>query len=117
MDGIVTLAERQRRKLDAMQASVVSLDAAPSAYARRDGGRFIRFGSSAKGQLRVSSDIDLIADFPTHRLNIEACDVADDLCVQRDLVPDSRPVDWCSARLLDRDLAEARSCDERSALG
>lgn len=95
MDAVVTLAERHRRKLDAMLAALPLLDAKLTAYARQHGGRFVRFGSSATGRMQVSSDIDVLADFPA-RTVIAACDAADGFCTVLGLVPDCRPSAWCS---------------------
>ena len=106
MDGILTLAERFRRQRDGMAAELPPLDAALAAYARVHGGRFVRFGSSARGAMRTTSDIDLIADFADERASIAACVAADALCAARGLVPDARPATWCSERLLARALAE-----------
>ncbi len=107
MDPVVTLPERRRRKLDAMRAALPGLDAALAAYARRHGGRFIRFGSSATERMRVESDVDILADF-AEPLAVPACDAADALCVERGLVPDCRPAAWCSEALLARALGEGR---------
>ena len=106
MEGVVTLAERYRLKLEAMRSALPRLDAALAAYARQHGGRFIRYGSSATGRWRLGSDIDLIADFSEHAAGIVACRVADDVCFGLGLEPDSRPADWVSNKLLSRALAE-----------
>lgn len=106
MDGILTLAERRRRRLDAMRAALPVIDAGLTAYAREHRGRFIRFGSSATGKLRLSSDIDIIADFSTHRASIEASSFAEALCFTQDLMPDTRPADWVSEPVLLRAFAE-----------
>jgi predicted nucleotidyltransferase len=106
MEAVVTLAERQRRRMDAMRAALPVIDAMLAAYARERGGRFIRFGSSATGQLRLSSDIDIIADFPTHRDSVEASSFAEALCFAHDLMPDTRPSDWVAEPVLARAVAE-----------
>lgn len=105
MDAVVTLAERQRRKLDAMQAALPLLDAKLVAYAREHGGRFVRFGSSAAGRMHGASDVDLLADFPG-RAAVAACDAADEFCVALGLVPDCRPSAWCSDAVTARALRE-----------
>lgn len=103
---IVTLAERKRRWLAATATAVASLDAALTAYARREGGRFIRFGSSATGRMRVGSDVDVIADFPDDRAAHAACRFLDDTCLALGLSPDARPLGWVSAAVLARAEAE-----------
>ena len=95
MDAVVTLAERHRRKLDAMLAALSLLDAELTAYAREHAGCLVRFGSSATGRTQVSSDIDILADSPA-RTVVAACDAADGFCTVLGLVPDCGPSAWCS---------------------
>ena len=47
-EGIVTLKERHRRKMERMAKAIVAIDAALTTYAREHGGRFIRYGASAR---------------------------------------------------------------------
>lgn len=86
-DGIVTLKERHRRKMERMAQAIVAIDAALTAYARQNGGRFIRFGSTAEGRMRDHSDIDIIADF-AGEASLAAAGFAEDLCHQNGIVPD-----------------------------
>ena len=86
-DGIVTLKERHRRKMERMAQALVEIDAALTAYAREHGGRFIRYGSTAKGQMRQHSDVDLIADF-RGEASLEAASYAESLCYSKDMKPD-----------------------------
>ena len=88
MTTVVTLAERERRRLAAAATAIASLDFALSAYARREDGRFIRFGSSATGPLRPGSDVDVIADFPDDRPAHSACRFVDETCFDLGLLPD-----------------------------
>lgn len=99
-DGVVTLAERHRRKLDGMRAALRTLDSALADYARQHGGRFIRFGSSASGALRPSSDVDIIADF--ERDEGKACRTAEYLCIDLGLMPDCRPAKWLTPTFVER---------------
>ena len=105
MTTVITLAERHRRKLDAMRAALVTLDEALAAYGRAHGGRFIRYGSSATGRLRVDSDVDILADFPDPQ-GSEPCRVADEICFKLGLLPDCRPAGWLSDAFVARALAE-----------
>ena len=86
-EGIVTLKERHRRKMERMAAAVVAIDAALTAYAREHGGRFIRYGSTAKGCMRQHSDVDIIADFPDEA-SLEAASFAESLCHRHEMTPD-----------------------------
>ena len=87
-DGIVTLKERHRRKMERMARAIVEIDAALLAYAREHGGRFIRFGSTAEGRMRDHSDVDIIADF-AGEVSLAAADFAEDLCHANGMRPDT----------------------------
>ena len=98
-DAVITLKERHARKMARMPEALVEIDAALLAYARRHGGRFIRYGSTATGHMRQHSDIDIIADF-ADELAGEAASYAEDVCFEKQMVPDVREVRYASPRLL-----------------
>ncbi len=104
-DGIVTLKERHRRKMERMEAAIVEIDAALTAYAREHGGRFIRYGSTAKGRMRAHSDVDIIADFAVDGVGC-ATTHAEEVCAAHGMPADARSIAYASSRLLDRALAE-----------
>lgn len=89
-DGIVTLKERHRRRMDRMARAIDAIDAALTAYAREHGGRFIRYGSTAEGRMRAHSDVDIIADFPGDS-SLMAAGFAEDACFANDMTPDAHP--------------------------
>ena len=95
-DGIVTLKERHRRKMERMARAVVALDGALLAYARQHGGRFIRFGSTAEGRMRMHSDVDIIADFPGEA-SLAAADFAEGVCHANGMTPDTHPGAYLSS--------------------
>lgn len=95
-DGIVTLKERHRRKLERMAKAIVEIDAALTAYAREHGGRFIRYGSTAEGRMRMHSDVDIIADFPGEA-SLAAADVAENICFTHGMTPDAHPGAYVSS--------------------
>ena len=64
MAKIVTLKERKTRALAARRAAHDRLLPRLADEAARYGGRYILFGSAARGELRANSDVDLLADFP-----------------------------------------------------
>lgn len=105
--GIKTLAQRAREAQARLAVALASLDADLAAYARREGGRFIRYGSTATGRATARSDVDIMADFHDERVSA-ACRFADEACSDRDLLPDVRPAIWCSQRLIARALEEGR---------
>ena len=96
-DGIVTLKERHRRRMERMAAAIVAIDAALTAYAREHGGRFIRYGSTAKGRMRQHSDVDILADF-SDEASLEAASFAEGLCYCHDMIPDVSASAYVSER-------------------
>lgn len=104
-DGIVTLKERHRRRMERMEAAIVAIDAALTAYGREHGGRFIRYGSTAKGRMHAQSDVDIIADFPIEDAG-PATTFAEDICAAHEMPADARSITYASQKLVDRALAE-----------
>ena len=99
MSQVVTLAERHRRKMEHLRAAIAEIDVLLTDYARQNGGRFIRYGSTATGRAMAHSDVDIIADFP-ERMAFEAGNYAEDLCFARNLKPDIRPSCYVSERFI-----------------
>ncbi len=83
-DVVITLKERQARKMARMTRALVEIDASLLAYARQHGGRFIRYGSTATGRMRQHSDVDIIADF-AGELAGSAGSYAEEICAERSL--------------------------------
>ena len=104
-EGIVTLKERHRRKMERMERALAEIDAALGAYAREHGGRFIRYGSTAKGHMRAHSDVDIIADFADEEAG-RATTHAEEICSVHGMPADARSIAYASPKLLDRALAE-----------
>jgi hypothetical protein len=105
MSGIKTLADRAFEFRARLTVALGEIDAALTDYARRVGGRFIRYGSTTTGRATSRSDVDIIAEFPDDRVSA-ACRFADDLCLDRKLLPDVRPAQWCSPELVARAASE-----------
>ena len=63
MDAVVTIAERKERDLKRRREDIADAMEMLRAYALRNGGRFIVFGSTATGDIRRDSDIDILVDF------------------------------------------------------
>lgn len=81
---IVTVAERKRRAIEQRSRAGASVMAAAAGYARAHGGRFIIFGSFARGEVKLGSDIDVIVDFPPDAAG-EARLFLETLCCDADL--------------------------------
>lgn len=94
-----------------MAARIEELRADLGRYAALHGGRFILFGSAARGDFNLSSDIDILVDFPEDKED-EAWRYAEDACYARRLKQDIRPKRWCSQVFLDRALRDAEILGE-----
>ena len=105
---VKTLADRAREARQRLSDALEKLDSELSDYARRERGRFIRYGSTATGRAAAHSDVDIIADFDDDEHSLAACRFADSVCSRLKLLPDARPAVWCSEKLIARALAERR---------
>ena len=94
-------AETKRR-----QEAVGAIKPALRGYARAHGGRFILYGSAARGEMRFHSDVDLLVDFP-EGAEAEAWNFVESLCVSHGLEPDLNRVSWCKASFLRHVMPEA----------
>ena len=97
---IRTLAQRKAAAAAAKADAVDRLRPALAAAAQRLGGRYLLYGSAARGALRHNSDVDLLLDFPGDAAVTAAWDAAEDACAALDLPCDIRPLAWCDARFL-----------------
>lgn len=99
MQRIVTLAERKAAEAVRRAAAVEDLAAALTAYARAHAGRFLLFGSAARGTMRWDSDVDLLVDFPEDSISA-AWGFAERACWDRALEVDILPYAGCKAAFL-----------------
>lgn len=102
-----TLTERKRAAVAAMTQAVECLARDLTTYAREHGGRFILFGSAARGELRHDSDVDILVDFSRDARD-EAWDFAERRAFDVGLRPDVHHKSWGGPRLLERIAAEGR---------
>jgi len=96
-----TLQEWKAAKAAALRQAVEALCPVLASHARGRSGRYLLYGSTARGALRHDSDIDLLLDFPPER-EAEAWRFAEQACWDRGLSPDIRPRTWCRPDLLAR---------------
>jgi hypothetical protein len=101
MGRIVTLKERKAAEAARRKGAVADLCPVLARYAREHGGRFLLFGSAARGDMRYDSDVDLLVDFPSEALD-DAWNFAERACWDRRLEPDITPFSWCKGRFLER---------------
>jgi predicted nucleotidyltransferase len=101
MDRIVTLTERKAAEAERRRRAVADLRVVLASYAREHGGRFLLFGSAARGDMRYDSDVDILLDFPPDALD-DAWNFAERACWERKLEPDVTPFSWCKGRFRER---------------
>lgn len=77
------------------------------AYAREKGGRYLLFGSAARGEMRYDSDMDFILDFAPEEVPA-ARSLAEDLCAAEGLRCDHFQFSSLSTAFLERILLHAR---------
>jgi predicted nucleotidyltransferase len=99
MDRIVTVAERKAAEAARRQRAVAELRSALGGYARAHGGRFLLFGSAARGEMRYDSDVDILVEFPPDR-QAAAWNFAERACWDRRLAPDVMASAWCTDNFL-----------------
>jgi Nucleotidyltransferase domain len=97
---VITLKERKAAEADRRRRAVEDLRRDLTDHARAHGGRFLLFGSAARGEMRYDSDVDILVDFPEATLN-EAWNFAEQACWDRDLDPDIMPYAWCKPAFLE----------------
>jgi predicted nucleotidyltransferase len=100
MQRIVTLSERKAAEMARRRMAVEALLPQLAAYGRAHGGRFLLYGSAARGTIKYDSDVDLLLDFPDDGLS-EAWNFAETACWDRGLEPDLMPYRWCKQAFLD----------------
>ncbi len=107
--AVRTLAERRAAEVAAKVAAVDELLRALESRAGEIGGRYLLYGSAARGALRRDSDVDLLLDFADGDAMTAAWGFAEDECARLSLDCDIRPVAMCEQRFLDHVLPGARS--------
>jgi predicted nucleotidyltransferase len=100
MQRIVTLTERKATETARRRDAVAALIPVLTDYARTHGGRYLLFGSAARGTMTYHSDVDVLMDFPEDALS-EAWKFAERACWDRKLEPDLLPYRWCKQAFLD----------------
>ena len=100
MQRIVTLTDRKKAEAARRAEAVAALVQALRAFARDHRGRFLLFGSAARGAMTYHSDVDILLDFPEETLD-EAWNLAETACWDRGLKPDVMSYRGCKQPFLD----------------
>ncbi len=90
MQRIVTLSERKAAELARREAAVDALIPVLTACAKAHNGRYLLFGSAARGTMKFGSDIDLLMDFPPDERD-DAWKFAEAPCWVHQVPPDLIP--------------------------
>ena len=98
--------EQRKRDEAARRAAVPSaLRVRLEDFARRCGGRYLVYGSLARGAARYDSDIDVLVDFPPE-FESEASRRIEEACAEERIESDIKPLAWCNSSFLERALRE-----------
>ncbi len=100
MNSILTLPERKRRAAVSRDAAAKRIMDRLSSYAARYSGRFLVFGSAARGDMRHDSDIDILVDFPPDQ-ELDAVMFAEKACSGESLPCDVLPFATRTPEFLD----------------
>ena len=100
MERIVTLTERKNAEAARRRTAVAALIPVLAEYARAYGGRFLLYGSAARGTMTYHSDVDILLDFPDDAAG-DAWNFAESACWDRGLEPDLMPYGGCKKAFLD----------------
>jgi predicted nucleotidyltransferase len=107
MGEYLTISERKAAQVAAISKGINELAPVLAAYAREHGGRFILFGSAARGDLRFDSDVDVLVDFPVEE-EPKALIFAEDACIHLGLRADILSAWMVADRLRERAEREGR---------
>lgn len=102
-----TIEARKRDEAARRNEAAAILADRLSAYAAEKGGRFILFGSLARGDACYDSDADLLVDFPAEWEG-DAWRLAEALCAELGIDPDIKPLAWCTPGFVSRIMKEAK---------
>ncbi len=105
MQRIITLTERKAAEAARRREAVAALVPVLADYARVHGGRFLLYGSAARGQMKYNSDVDVLVDFPGKTL-AAAWNFAEAACWDRGLTPDLMPFSRCKQAFIDHVAAD-----------
>ncbi len=105
---VVSIKERWDAATAAKRAAIDAACAELVACAKDLDGRFVVFGSTARGEADYDSDLDLLLDFPAGTPTDVALDLAERICARYDLACDAVPIAQCSAEFLSHVGKDAR---------
>jgi len=99
--AVQTLAERKLARVEEIRAGVDRLRETLAEYGRAHGGKFLLYGSAARGRLHYDSDVDLLVDFAEPDV-AAAIDFVESTCARLRLKVDVQPKSWCKQAFIDK---------------
>ena len=99
-----TLEQRKRDAAARRAAAPEALRSRLQEFALASHGRYLIYGSLARGKARYDSDIDILVDFP-EASQTEAWRRAEEACAALGIDYDILPLSWARPRFLERALA------------
>jgi predicted nucleotidyltransferase len=101
------LKERKGAETRRRSAAAEEIAADLARYARAHGGRYLVFGSAARGGMRADSDMDLLLDLPPND-EAAAWRHAEETCARFGIAADIKPLNWCDADFAAKIIPAAR---------
>ena len=95
MSGYVTLEARKRKKRQSQLRAFDCIRKELKTFPRNSSGLFFVFGSFVDNSFTLSSDLDVLVDFPESE-RAEAMQFVENICFRYGIKPDVRPSQWCS---------------------
>jgi predicted nucleotidyltransferase len=105
MPMFLTVAQRGEREAKRRTEAAEFARASLSEHARRLGGRYILYGSAARGTMGRESDLDILLDFPSVS-EAEAWRAAEAVCREHDMPLDIMPMAWTEPGFVEKVLRE-----------
>lgn len=99
--AVTTLAQRKAAEATRRRQAADAVVEALRAYAGREGGAFVVFGSYVTGTMRFDSDLDVLIDFPAERAG-SAWNFVEDVCAEHGIPPGIHDAGTCRPAFTER---------------
>jgi predicted nucleotidyltransferase len=101
MTSFLTVSQRKSQEAARRRDAAAAIMAELASYAEAKGGRFLIFGSVAKGRMTHGSDIGVLIDFPPE-VEPEAWQFVEEACRRHGLSGDIHSVSTTKSEFIDR---------------
>src|SRR5687768_7327762 len=106
MTGFLTVSQRKSQEAARRRDAAAAIMAELASYAGAKSGRFLLFGSVAKGRMTHGSDIDVLIDFPPEA-ELEAWEFVEEACGRHGLRGDIHSISTTKPEFIERVSREA----------